>query len=75
MIIVSITSNLVLTTLAATITSGPLVIPGASVNSLVDIHLGNVPDVDDPKVYEALLNIHSAIDIILARIEALTPPP
>lgn len=71
-VIVSTLALLVLDTKSHLITTGPIITPGASVNSLLDTHLGNVPDVDDPKVYEALLNVHSAIDIMLAKIEELT---
>lgn len=37
-----------------------------SSNSATDIHLGNVPDgIEDPAIYEAFLNVHTAIEALL----------
>jgi hypothetical protein len=36
----------------------------ASYNSIVDLHLGNVPDLEEPELYSALLAIHNAIQIL-----------
>ena len=35
-------------------------------SSSIDIFLNNVPEVSDPELYQALLEIHSAIEAILA---------
>ena len=37
-------------------------------SSSIDIFLNNVPEVSDPELYQALLEIHSAIEAILAVI-------
>lgn len=34
-------------------------------NSLTDLSLGNIPQVDDPQVYTALLDLHNAIETLL----------
>ena len=36
-----------------------------TLDSDLDIHLGNVPQIDDPQVYEAVLNVHSALEAVL----------
>ena len=39
-------------------------------NSATDIHLGNVPvGIEDPVVYEAILNVHSAIEALLTSFD------
>ncbi len=40
-----------------------------TINSDIDIHLGKVPDVDDPSLYEALLAVHNALEILLTEIQ------
>jgi len=39
-------------------------------NSFTDLGLNSTPQVDDPQIYEALLRIHSAIEILLALTDA-----
>lgn len=41
-----------------------------TINSDIDIHLGKVPDVDDPSLYEALLAVHNALEILLTELQA-----
>lgn len=38
-------------------------------NSPTDLSLGHIPQVDDPVLYEELLNIHNAIEITLTATE------
>ncbi len=42
-------------------------------NSLLDLNLDNIPQVEDQGTYEAMLQIHSAFDILLKKIEELEP--
>lgn len=39
--------------------------PTNTYNSLTDLSLGNIPQVEDPEVYRALLDLHNAIEILL----------
>jgi hypothetical protein len=39
-------------------------------DSNTELALGNVPDIDDPVLYEALLDIHNAIEAILTSSDA-----
>lgn len=40
-------------------------IPTNTYDSLTDLSLGNIPQVDDPVIYQALLDLHNAIEILL----------
>jgi len=42
--------------------------PIATIDSPIDLNLGNVPDVEDPEAYQALLDIHNALDILLTSV-------
>jgi len=42
--------------------------PIATIDSLIDLNLGSVPDIEDPEVYQALLDIHNALDILLTAV-------
>ena len=39
--------------------------PTNTYNSTTDLSLGNIPQVDDPEMYQALLDLHNAIEILL----------
>ena len=41
----------------------------ASNNAITNLNLGNVPQVDDFQVYEALLVVHTAIEALATRLE------
>jgi len=46
----------------------PNMAPVVTANSEIKLFLGNVPQVDDAKTYEALLNLHNALEGLLAEI-------
>lgn len=39
--------------------------PTNTYNSTTDLSLGNIPQVDDPQIYQALLDLHNAVEILL----------
>lgn len=44
-------------------------VPIPSLNSFINIRLNSAPKVEDPGAYEALLDIHSAIEILIRSID------
>jgi hypothetical protein len=44
--------------------------PTNTYNSNTNLSLGNVPNVSDPEMYEALLDIHNALEILLTASDA-----
>jgi len=45
--------------------------PLASANSSLGLNLDNVPQVEDQSIYQALLQIHSALDVLIEAINDL----
>lgn len=43
--------------------------PNTTYSSNTELSLGNVPNVDDPILYEELLNIHNAIEYLLDNLD------
>ena len=44
--------------------------PPTTYESLIDLSLGSIPQVDDPELYRALLDIHNAIESLLKGSDA-----
>jgi len=56
-------TNITLTSLNTT--------PLASANSSLGLNLDNVPQVEDQSIYQALLQIHSALDVLIEAVNDL----
>lgn len=50
-------------------------VPIPSANADIDLQLGNIPqDLSDPQLlYEELLNLHTALEILLTKVDELEP--
>ena len=48
--------------------------PTNTYNSTIDLNLGHIPQIDDPAVYQALLDIHNALESLVTGVveEGLT---
>jgi len=38
-------------------------------NSVTNLSLGNIPQVDDPVIYQALLDVHNALEILVTEVD------